>query len=497
MLTLVVTTIAILVPTLLHRWEHTGVSPHLAPQQWARGLWSVVLSLILSFVAALFTLSVLRGHVGNLVPLAAVLVLLFPWPITRLLFIPTGRWRAAWHMAQLSGWVWRGDVAGGQLVAGAWALLRRRRPNPEAIAWLSARLGELETLGAPGVLGSALLADTLGDHASARRLMLVVADFDDDHRPPLTRYLANEWLIADAAARGAWAEVELRGRSLHRRSRATRLLGDLAARLIGYPPVPSNAVLLLRWMLAPGRLRTWALVRRALAQPIAEIVPETRRPTPSTSVPLEAPALLAAHSDAIARGKVSTAKLMELGRGWDRLLSDPQLRSQTARRALALRAGDPDLVIERLGRQVEADLFALARAGAVPLSVLENDASSALRRVARELRHDLLDELAIACEGLDARVRARRSLPTLDELREFLSIRHQYEQVCELGGPELVRIAFSQIHDPLCALAVWLWDERGETGIANAMFRWLGHEAVMAGDEEAAELQRRNVACGR
>jgi hypothetical protein len=29
------------------------------------------------------------------------------------------------------------------------------------------------------------------------------------------------------------------------------------------------------------------------------------------------------------------------------------------------------------------------------------------------------------------------------------------------------------------------------------MFRWLGHEAVMAGDEEAAELQRRNVACGR
>jgi hypothetical protein len=29
------------------------------------------------------------------------------------------------------------------------------------------------------------------------------------------------------------------------------------------------------------------------------------------------------------------------------------------------------------------------------------------------------------------------------------------------------------------------------------MFRWLGHEAVLAGDEQAAELQRRNVACGR
>lgn len=497
MLTLVVTTIAILVPTLLHRWEHTGVSPHLQPQQWARGLWSVVLSLILSFVAALFALSVGRGHGANLIPLAAVMVLLFPWPITRLVFIPTGRWRAAWHMAQLSGWVWRGDVAGGQLVAGVWAVLRRRHPNPEAIAWLSARLAELEPLGAPGVLGSALLSDALGDHAAARRLMRIVADFDDDHRPPLTRYLANEWLIADAASRGAWAEVELRGRSPHRRSRATRLLGDVAARLIGYPPVPSNVALLLRWLLTPGRLRTWALVRRALACPRAEVVPEVRRPSASVSPPLEAPALLAAHSDAIARGKVPTAMLMELGRGWDRLLSDPQLRNQTARRALALRAGDPDLVIERLGRQVEADLFALARAGAVPLSVLENEASAALRRVARELRHEMLDELAIMCEGLDARVRARRSLPALDELREFLSIRDHYEQVCELGGPDLVRIAFSQIHDPLCALSVWLWDERGETGIANAMFRWLGHEAVMAGDEEAAELQRRNVACGR
>lgn len=497
MLTLVVTTLAILVPTLLHRWEHTGVSPHLAPQQWARGLWSVVLSLILSFVAALFALSVGRGHVANVVPLVAVLVLLFPWPITRCLFIPTGRWRAAWHMAQLSGWVWRGDVAGGQLVAGAWAVLRRRHPNPEAIAWLSAQLAELAPLGAPGVLANALLANALGDHASARRLMRIVADFDDDHRPPLTRYLANEWLVADAAARGAWAEVELRGRSPHRRSRATRLLGDVAARLIGYPPVPSNAALLLRWLSAPRRIRTWALVRRALACPRAEVVPEVRRPSTSMSPPLEAPALLAAHSDAVARGKVPTARLMELGRGWDRLLSDPNLRSQTARRALALRAGDPDLVIERLGRQVESDLFALARAGAVPLSVLENEASAALRRVARELRHEMLDELAILCEGLDARVRARRQLPALDELREFLSIRDHYEQVCELGGPELVRIAFSQIHDPLCALSVWLWDERGETGIANAMFRWLGHEAVMAGDEEAAELQRRNVACGR
>jgi hypothetical protein len=162
---------------------------------------------------------------------------------------------------------------------------------------------------------------------------------------------------------------------------------------------------------------------------------------------------------------------------------------------LALRAGDPEQVIHRLGRQVEADLSALALAAAVPLALLESDCSS-LRRVARDLRHALLDELAIVCEGLDARVRARKPLGSLDELREFMAIREQYEQICELGGGELTRVAFSQIHDPLCNLAVWLWDERGEMAIARAMFRWLGNEAVLAGDEEAAELQRRNVACG-
>ncbi|PRQ07263.1 hypothetical protein [Enhygromyxa salina] len=496
MFPLAFTTIAILLPTLLHRWEHVGVSPHLPPKQWARGLWSVVLSLILSFVAALFALSIGRGHLINVIPFAAVLVLLFPWPLTRLVLIPLGWWRAAYNMAQLSGWVWRGDVSGGQLVAGAWAVLRQRHPSPSAIVWLSARRDEIEPLGAPGVLGSALLADAVGDHAAARRLMQIVADFDDDHRPPLTRYLANEWLVADAASRGAWADVELRGRSPHRRSRASKLLGDVAARLIGYPPVPGNFVLVVRWLLAPSRVRTFALVWRALLEPPVQAVPEVRRPSTAPAITLEGPALLAAHSGAIACGRIPTTELQQLGRGWDHMLSDPGVRSQTARRALALRAGDPDLVLERLGRQVEADLSALARAGAVPLAELEVH-SKTLRRVARELRHALLDELAIMSEGLEARVRARRQLAPLDELREFLALREHYERVCELGGPELVRIAFSQIHDPLCNLAVWLWDERGETGIATAMFRWLGHEAVMAGDEQAAELQRRNVACGR
>ncbi|NVB41727.1 hypothetical protein G6O69_28090 [Pseudenhygromyxa sp. WMMC2535] len=491
---LVFTTIAIVLPTILHRWEHVGVSPHLPAREWAKGLWSVVLAIILSFVAALFALSVARGKLEHLIPLAAITVLLFPWPLTRYVLIPLGWWRAASGLAQLAGWVWRGDVASGQLVAGAWAVLRQRTPDVAAIAQLSAQRDALEPLGATGILASALLQDAVGDREAARQLMRMVASFDDAHRPPLTRLLADEWLIADAAARGAWAEVEQLARVPLRRSRGARLLGAIAARLIGYPPVPSDAELILRWLIAPSRTKTLASLRQALAQPRAEIVPETRQQLTAPIPALDGPALLAAHRRAISQGSVPLEQLVGLAHGWERMLCDPGLRSRTAKRALALRGGDPDEAIARLGREIELDLFGLARAADLPLAPLEQGHAT-LRKVARELRHELLDDLAMRCEGVEARVAARRPLPPLDELREFLAVRAQYERTCRLGGPELVRVAFAQVHDPLCTLAVWLWDERGESAIANAMFRWLAHEATIAGDEEAAELQRRNMAC--
>lgn len=486
-------TIAVALPILLHRWEQARISPHLPRQPWAHGLWAIVLALILALVGSLFVLSIARGHVANLVPLSLIVLLLFPWPITRLVLIPLGAWRAAWNLTQLAGWIWRGDVPGGQVVAGAWALLRRRKPDPAAIAWLAARRDELPRLEGAGVLASALLADALGDREQARRLVRSVASFDEQQCPPIALHLANEWRIADAAARGDWAEVELLGRAPHRRSRVARLLGAVAARLIGYPPIPSRLEIVGLWLLAPSRLRNLGLLRRALDSSLDATIlkPTTRAGAPA----IEPASLLAAHARALVQTGVPASQVLALGRAWDQALTDPSLREQTIRRSLALRGGDPDQVLAKLGRQIEHDLASLARSAKIPLATLEQ-AEGTLRRVARELRHELLDELALACEALDRRVRHRQALPALDELREFLAVQAHYERVHRQAGGELLRIAFTQVHDPLCNLAVWLWDERGEAAIANAMFRWLLHEATVVGDEEAIGLQRRNVACG-
>lgn len=485
-------TVAVALPILLHRWEQARISPHLPRKPWASGLWAIVLALILALVGSLFGISIARGHVENIVPLALIVLLALPWPITRLVLIPLGAWRAAWNLAQLSGWVWRGDVPGGQVVAGTWALLRRRKPDAAAIAWLSARRDELPRLEGAGILASALLADALGDREQARRLMRSVASFDEQC-PPIAMHLANEWRIADAAARGDWAEVELLGRAPHRRSRAARLFGAIAARLIAYPPIPSVLALIGLWLLAPHRVRNLPLLRRALA---TQHDAESIKPTTRAALPTIAPEqLLASHARALVQPRVPASQVLALGHAWDRALHDDGLREQTVRRSLALRGGDPDVVLAKLGRQIEQDLATLARSAKIPLATLEQ-AEGTLRRVARELRHELLDELALACESLERRVRQRKALPPLDELREFLAVQAHYERVHREGGSELLRIAFAQVHDPLCNLAVWLWDERGEAAIANAMFRWLLQEASVVGDEEAVALQRRNVACG-
>jgi hypothetical protein len=74
----------------------------------------------------------------------------------------------------------------------------------------------------------------------------------------------------------------------------------------------------------------------------------------------------------------------------------------------------------------------------------------------------------------------------------WLPGRAVYPRAAGLGGIELRRLAFPHVHHTVCKLAVWLWNQREEHVMANAMFRWLLDEALSVGDAEAIELQSRN-----
>jgi hypothetical protein len=144
---------------------------------------------------------------------------------------------------------------------------------------------------------------------------------------------------------------------------------------------------------------------------------------------------------------------------------------------------------------VREDLLALVRAAGLELGQL-GDSSELLGRAARRLHAEFLDDLEITANALESRVKAKRELPAIDEWQTFLALREQYAAAVAVGGLELRRLAFQDVHGPVCSLAVWLWNDRNERALGNAMFHWLLAEAIVVDDAEAIRLQERNVDCG-
>ena len=72
----------------------------------------------------------------------------------------------------------------------------------------------------------------------------------------------------------------------------------------------------------------------------------------------------------------------------------------------------------------------------------------------------------------------------------------RYEHAARRGGPEVRRLLWSRLHGDVCGYAVWLWNQRKERPLGNAIFRYLLREATELGDAERRALQEKNVACG-
>jgi len=71
-----------------------------------------------------------------------------------------------------------------------------------------------------------------------------------------------------------------------------------------------------------------------------------------------------------------------------------------------------------------------------------------------------------------------------------------YERGVARAGDELRRLAFVKVHSDGCTLAVWMFNDRKERALGNAIFRFLLSEAEALDDARAIGLQTKNVACG-
>lgn len=417
--------------------------------------------------------------------------LLFPAWIARSVFAPLGFVRLAYFTAWLSRVEWRRDKPGGPALIAAWALAQQDTPWPSTIAWVERRLGaSKKALQASGVVAFGLLEATKGRLEPAREWLDSVLMFDPRVAPPQVRVVAAEWLSTDAAARGDWKRVKAISENRKWPGSSTlTLLGALAGRMLG-EPMPTNAGLWFWWLLAPRRLWTLRFVKQATAQTGKSTVAQKALPTPPEAL------------DAVGRatfltlalkghGAPAASSVVEVARAWEAALGT-ELRSKLFMRATLVGGGEPDAAVEEVRQLVEKELGPLLPG---KLSGLPGELPSLVQSAAQARKDVLTAELEERMTRMEARKVANKELPQLEEWRELLALRALYKQLCESGVVGDHSLAHSVIRDKLVNFGVWLYNQREEKPVANAIFRMLESEAVALGDSDSEKLNKKNGAC--
>lgn len=420
-----------------------------------------------------------------------VALAMFPWPLALYAAVPLGAVRVAYHLGRWSDVVWRLDFEGGGLVAGARALLRQDAPHTESLVWLEDRLAAAHPVLPGALLAAGLLAWARGDRVSAKRLIEGIGWFRTDRVPSLAWSQAREWLVVDAASEGDWPRAARLARNDGRpTSNGAQLLGGVAQHLVGAPNRPAPTALWLRWATTPGRELTRPLVERALAAkpPVvnaASDVAEAEDPLVHA---------LRRHAAVARREAPTRIDLEALAKAWDHAAADATLAPIVLERAADLGARTGSAALPRFFDEVRQELTVFASRGDVPLHDLPS--TGILASAAQSARDTALREVEQLAQALELRVERKRELPGIDEAREFLQLASAWDRLGEIGGVASQRLVFGKVHTALCALAVQLFNTRGERPLGNAMFRWLLDASKKAGTQAAIELQTKNVACG-
>jgi hypothetical protein len=322
------------------------------------------------------------------------------------------------------------------------------------------------------------------------------------------RELAGEWLAVDAAARGAWGE--LAADAVAARFPATPLtyfLEGVATRRAVTSGAPGPLELRARWLLAPHRRRTRALLAEAYppgdapaasassgASGDAAAAPTEALPAAPAAIPgLAAPAMppaVAAHL-AFRAHAPDPEQLAATVRAWDAALADGATHTWLARRALELDAppGAVDRALREVAGAVTDELGRIADAHRLGAPASSGPVGDGL---ARRLRHGRLDALEQAFTRWAQRRHDGAVRSAIDEWREFVALQGSYTAAVAAGGAELRRLAFPHAFSTGSKMAAWLWNTRREYALSHAISRWLLAEALAVGDAEAIELGHRN-----
>ena len=423
-------------------------------------------------------------------------VFTFPWWVARKVLAPLGLHRLAFYVANFSRNTWLNDKPGGPAFAAALALAHQDNASPRAIQWVEQKLNQSgKCLQPSGVGALALLEAAKGQYDSARALFDSLLQFDKRLLPRTLRLHAGQWLASDAAARGDWEKVlQVANHPQLPYSRLVALLAASARRALSRPDAPGRFGLWLAWLWAPRRLWTFLFVRKVSARALRPARPSgspALAPLPSEAGPVAA-ALHRHLSLRLESGKLSGAALKSVAAEWEKVLEAPGTLLALADRCAALGGGEVNQTLAKVRELLEAELAALAEraeggAGGETPALLKGGLS--------QRRDQLFDRFEQLMDQMDRRKQAKRELDAPSEWREVVALRGLYSEL--VAGVELPerQLVFSVVRDRLVNYAVWLYNERSERPIANAVFRFLWTEATAMGDESSAKLNQKNADC--
>jgi hypothetical protein len=467
------------------------------------GPWGLLVWFVFATFGLMCLALLLAGQVWALVPMIPLVVITFPWSISRAVLIPLGQARLAYWLTYTADFVFFRDHAGGAALAASWALAMGPTFDDETADWVAARLATQAPLRGAGVAAMGLWLAARGDRPGARALLATVSTIDDRVCPPEAKRLAAVWLQSDAAERGDWARVAELGASLASAGRLGWLLSGVAQALLLEPAAPSKPGLWFRWALAPHRRATQAMVERAVAaQEGAFIDPEDEPPLAPAAAVADGGAdavrtALSLHASVLSRPReaLRADDLRAVGQAWDAAFDDRATEQLLHERALVLGGGAPAATLERVRAAVEDDLVAVILASGLSLSAL-GDKGAVTARVRARLRDQLLSEIEAASDAIRRRVDDKKALPAPDEWREWSNLTARYAHGVERAGVDYRRLAFAKVYPDACGLAVWLFNDRKQRPLGNVIFQWLLAEATALDDQRAVALQTKNVSCG-
>ena len=467
-------------------WALTAARGRARPGQGMAALRLLLLIVVTPISSALLA----EGNAAGLVIAALAGPFVFPRLTLKVVVVPLGRPRFAYHFARFFlPYTYADEPRGAPAFFAALAAVRAPVVATRDLDWLDARLELEKKMRASSVAAAGLLAAARGKPATARRLFESIDGISSRVVPRGVRRVARTWLVADAARRGDWSRVARLGRASY--FRWPHAVASMARRLSREPNAPSNAFLWMVWALAPHRLATRSLLRRALDTPrLARPAPDAGEPR-AESAPEEALSMaLTAHAAALVRP--TKPALVRASRAWESAAAAASTTALLSRRVLSAGASlSADTVMARVLATAREDLSANAahlapRHGEGPLFLA----------IGAEARRRDLEELELAVSLLAERAKGKGSLHVLNEWMEWARIRSLCERVHPGGDAEAQRTVFAILHPAVVNYGAWLFNRRSEKLLANTIFRWLLVQAKGVADAETLALLKRNVKVG-